>query len=84
MIIENHIVNLDLPPSERWMFLKNYTTQIDELIGYYLGDFEGEELIFQNLEFYKSVVVPESYQQEIKSIASYCSYSENEILIANL
>lgn len=84
MKIDNHIVNLDLPPLERWTFLENYSQQIDELIGCYLADFKGEELIFQNIEFYKSAIVPLSYQQEISSLAAICSFSENEVLIANL
>lgn len=84
MKIDNHLVDLNLPPSERWKFLQNFSKEIDELIGCYLADFKGEELIFQNIEFYKSTVVPESYQQEISCIAAMCSYSENEVLIANL
>ncbi|MEL6559157.1 MAG: hypothetical protein AAFQ94_13290 [Bacteroidota bacterium] len=84
MHLDQHIVNLDLPPAERWAFLHNHSNQIDELIDCYLSDFKGEELIFQNIEFYKEAVIPIAYKQEISSIASMCSFSENEVLIANL
>lgn len=77
-------VNLDLPPSERWLFLKDHRLVIESLITTYLSDFAGDDIITQNLEMYKLAIVPKSYQEEISSIASMTKFSENQVLMANL
>ena len=82
--IKTHIVNLDLPPNQRWSFLKAYTKEVDELIECYLNDFTGAEFIFEGVEVYKKQFVSESYVQEIESIAAISDFSVNEILVANL
>ena len=82
--METHIVNLDLPPNERWLFLRMYKKEINELIQCYLNDFTGAEFIFESIELYKNQFISESYVQEIQSIATIADFSENEILVANL
>lgn len=82
--MKTHIINLDLPPSERWSFLSNYTKEVNELIQCYLNDFTGAEFIFEGVELYKEQFVSESYIQEIQSIAAIADFSVNEILVANL
>ncbi|WP_420571056.1 C45 family autoproteolytic acyltransferase/hydolase [Kordia sp.] len=82
--MKTHVVNLDLPPNERWSFLNAYTKEINELIQCYLNDFTGAEFIFEGITAYKEQFISESYVQEIQSIAAICDFSENEILVANL
>ncbi len=79
-----HIVNLDLPPKERWAFLEDYKDEINELIGCYLADFIGSEFIFANVGLYKSTILLDDYLDEIEYIASISEYTADEILIANL
>ncbi|WP_046754964.1 C45 family peptidase [Kordia jejudonensis] len=79
-----HIINLDLPPSERWTFLSEYKEEINELIQCYLNDFTGAEFIFDAIELYKEQFINETYVAEIQCIADISEFSFNEILIANL
>ncbi len=82
--MKTHIINLDLPPSERWSFLSTYKTAVDDLIECYLSDFTGAEFIFEGIQSYKEELVSTSYIQEIQSIAAFSDFSVNEILVANL
>jgi len=84
MNTKEHIVNLDLPPFERWGFLAQYSKEVDELIGCYLKDFSGEEEIFESFDFYKDQVISREYLEEIEYIASISKYTPDQILIANL
>lgn len=79
-----HIINLDLPPKERWGFLVDYKTEVDELLQCYLNDFVGADFIFESIEAYKSAVISTDYLEEIEFISSISKFSANEILIANL
>ncbi|UZR95255.1 C45 family autoproteolytic acyltransferase/hydolase [Chondrinema litorale] len=81
---KEYIVNLDLPASERWAFLKNHAAEIDELIECYLSDLAGETSIFDIIGLYKQQLIPTSYLEEIDFIASISKYSADQILIANL
>ncbi|GAB5418972.1 MAG: hypothetical protein Crog4KO_00470 [Crocinitomicaceae bacterium] len=79
-----HIIDLDKPASERWTFLAQYSDEINELLGCYLKDFQGEEEIFEGLDFFKEQAVATEYLQEIDYIASITKYTPNEVLMANL
>jgi len=84
MLQESHIVNLDLPAEQRWSFLEKSKGKINMLLECCLNDFEGSELIFDNIEEYKNLVIPEDYLQEVSYISSISKFSDNEVLIANL
>jgi len=84
MTVEHHIVNLDLPPRERWQFLKNYTTEINDLLQCYLNDFAGNTLLYQGIAQFKDMVVPKDYQEEFRAVADVCKFNETEVLVANL
>jgi len=84
MKVAQHIVNLDLKPNKRWEFLKEYTTEINELLEYYLNDFEALNQFFYAIKDYKSAFIPKEYNEEIEFIASISKFSSDEIMIANL
>ena len=77
-------INLDLPPAERWNFLQSYAQEADILIGYYLKDLGDVNFFRDAIDYYKSAFVPNEYLEEIRSIAAFSQYSENDILITNL
>lgn len=81
---QEHIVNLDLAPEERWCFLADYRKEVDELLECYLNDFTGAEVIFDTIGAYKTEFVSKELLSEIDSIASHSKFSANEVLIANL
>ncbi|MEZ4884798.1 MAG: C45 family peptidase [Chitinophagales bacterium] len=81
---EEITINLDLPPEKRWLFLEKYKVEIDEMIGYYLDDLSDISFFEDLIEEYKQGFVPISYQKEIRSIAQFSQYSENQILLTNL
>ncbi len=83
-LFQEHIVNLDLPPDQRWTFLIDYKEAINDLLQCYLNDFKGADFIFDNIELFKKVIISEEYLQEIDFIASISNFSSNEVLIANL
>ncbi|MBO9702535.1 MAG: hypothetical protein J7604_20155 [Sporocytophaga sp.] len=83
-LIQEHIVNLDLPPDQRWAFLIGYKEAIYDLLQCYLNDFEGADFIFDNIEVFKKTIISEEYLWEIEFIASISNFSSNEVLIANL
>ena len=80
----DYIINLDLPPRERWGFLVNHVDEVNELLQCYLNDFEGADFIFDTIGTYKKEVVSEEYLEEIEFIASISNFSEDQVLIANL
>ncbi len=84
MKTDQHIVNLDLPPSKRWEFLKDYKLEIEELIACYLGDFEGSDAIFEGVKAFKHAIISKDLLEEIAFLASITKYTEDEILTANL
>lgn len=79
-----HIINLDLPPSKRWEFLIAYKDETNELLGYYLNDFEGADFIFHTISDYKKQIISSEYLEEIEFIASISDFSPDQVLIANL
>ena len=79
-----HIVNLDIGPSERWTFLKDYSAEVNDLLGCYLKDFSGEEYIFESINIYKDQIISKEYLAEIEYVASISKYSAEQVLIANL
>ncbi len=83
-LFQEHIVNLDLPPDQRWTFLIDYKEAINNLLQCYLNDFEGADFIFENIELFKNAIISEEYLKEIDFIASISNFSSNEVLIANL
>lgn len=82
--MEQYIVNLDLPPEERWSFLIKIKNEVNELIHSYLQDFEGDDMILSGIAIYKERIISETYLKEIEGIASICDFSASEILTANL
>jgi len=78
------IVNLDLPPAQRWQFLVAYTDEIKQLLQYYLNDLEGADFIFESIGEYKKYIVSDDYLAEIDCIASLSGFSSDQVLIANL
>ncbi len=81
---ETCIVNLDLPPYERWGFLVDYKNEVNDLLQCYLNDFEGADFIFESIGMYKEVIISRDYLEEIEFIASISKFSANQVLIANL
>jgi predicted choloylglycine hydrolase len=82
--MERLIVNLDKAPSKRWAFLKAYSKEINYLLKYYLNDLSDAGIFQQYIETYKTLYVAHDYMEEVRAIATYCDFSENEIVIANL
>ncbi|BDD06736.1 C45 family autoproteolytic acyltransferase/hydolase [Aureibacter tunicatorum] len=78
------IVNLDLPASQRWSFLNDYKVELDELLEYYLNDFEDAGFIFENIGDYKSAVISKELLEEIDFISSISRFSPDQVLVANL
>jgi acid ceramidase/N-acylethanolamine-hydrolysing acid amidase len=81
---DEHIINLDLPINERWGFLINYKSEINELLQYYLNDFEGGEFIFESIGEYKKEIISKEYLEEIDFISSISNFTPDQVLIANL
>ena len=79
-----HIINLDLPTRERWGFLVDYKTEVDDLLQCYLKDLEGADFVFDSIEAYKTEIISSDYLEEIEFISSISKFSSNEILVANL
>jgi len=84
MDIKEKIVDLDLPAEKRWLFLEAYKTEVNELLACYLKDFEEATFLFSALGDYKQAVLRPEYLEEIRSIASFSRFSEDEVLMANL
>lgn len=84
MTQNEYIINLDLPPRERWAFLSEHVDEINELLQCYLNDFEGAEFIFESIDAYKKEIISREYLEEIAFISSISKFSEDEVLIANL
>lgn len=84
MNIREEIIDLDAPVEQRWHFLQRYTAEVNELLDCYLKDFEEARYLFDNIGYYKQAIIPTSYLQEIKYIASISKFNEDEVLIANL
>ena len=83
--IEIIIVNLDLSPKERWNFAEKCRKDINELIQCYWRDIENYiDFIEEYLEFYKQTFISTEYLDEIQSLAQFCDFSENQLLIVNL
>jgi acid ceramidase len=83
--IPEYIVNLDLDPRRRWQFLSGHITDMDELLGCYLGDFEGAEpALLSGMMEYKKNILPAHYLEEIACLASFSRFSEDQVLLANL
>ncbi len=81
---KEYIVNLDLPPKERWTFLKDFKEELNELIDYYLSELDEQSLFSDNIESYKNEIIPVEYLEEIEYISSISKFTPNQILIANL
>lgn len=81
---DENIINLDLPVNERWSFLIDYKSEINELFQNYLKDFEGGEYIFESIGEYKKQIISKEYLEEIEFISSISNFSPDQVLIANL
>lgn len=81
---DEHIINLDLPINERWAFLIDYKSEINELLQYYLNDFEGGEFIFESIGEYKKEIISKEYLEEVEYISSISNFTSDQVLIANL
>lgn len=77
-------INLDAAPKDRWKPLMGHEKEINELLGYYLEDFEGAEVIFEMIKSYKDYWIPKSYQDEIEFISTISDFSSDQVLVANL
>lgn len=82
--MERICVNLDDKPIDRWHFIKDYKYEANSLIKYYLEDLSNAGIFETYIDLYRENYISEVYQQEIKSLAKYCDFSENELLITNL
>jgi len=69
-----YIINLDLPPEERWKFLTNYREEVNDLLQCYLNDFKGAEFIFESIGAYKHELISKEYLSEIEFIASISKF----------
>ena len=78
------IINLDAPPSERWSVLRKYKKEVNDLIGFYLADLGDADFFEGVIDWYKEQFIAPSYQEEARSIAAMSTFSENQILMANL
>ena len=78
------VINLDLPPSERWSFLIDYKKEIDALLACYLSDFKDADLLFESIAAVKNEIVAQEYLEEIESIASVSDFDSDQVLVANL
>lgn len=83
MLLE-HNVNLDLPPAQRWEFLRPYSQEIRNILTYYLNDFSDNPLMMEGIRNYKADIIREEYIAELSCIASISGFSEDEVLMANL
>lgn len=83
MLLE-HNVNLDLPPVQRWEFLRPYSQEIRNILTCYLIDFSDNPLMIEGIKNYKSEIIRAEYLSELSCIASISGYSEDEVLMANL
>lgn len=81
---DEHIINLDLTVQERWEFLVDYKSEINELLQCYLNDFEGADYIFDSIGEYKKEVISSEYLGEIEFISSISRFSPDQVLMANL
>lgn len=79
-----HIVNLDLPASQRWLFLRSFDSEIKELLTCYLNDLRDAMPLLSSIDIYKNQIIPLEYLEEINCIAEISGFSSNEVLIANL
>jgi len=82
--IEEITIDIDLPPGNRWNFLQTHQTDTDVLIGYYLKDLGDVSFFRDAIEYYKANFIKPVYLEEIRSIAAFSRFSENDILITNL
>lgn len=78
------VINLDLPPENRWNPIKTYKKEINELLRYYINDFVEADILFDEVRNYKRSLISEEYLKEIDGIAEICDFSPDQILIANL
>ena len=72
---EEYIVNLDVPPHERWKFLIDFKKEVNELLECYLSDFREAEFIFESIGAYKHELIAKEYLEEIDFIASISAFS---------
>lgn len=84
MTVPEYIVNLDLPPEERWQFLRPFKSEMNELFKFYLKDLAGIEFIYELIPTYRDSFISEEYSKEMATIADITGYSTEEILVANL
>lgn len=80
---KNIIVNLDLPPNKRWLFLENYKTEMSELFSYYIEEFEPLPFIQQRLNELKTEI-PKRYIEEIEFVASLVEFTPDQVFLVNL
>jgi predicted choloylglycine hydrolase len=79
------IINLDNTPKQRWNIAKQYSQSMNELIDYYLKDFEDYAgMIALYIDAYKQGFISDSYWQEIEGISQFCDFDSNQVLLANL
>ncbi len=81
---EEFIINLDLPPRERWHFLIDFKDELNALLQCYLNDFEGAEYLFEGIGELKNEVISQDYLDEIEYIASISNFNADQVLLANL
>lgn len=84
MKVPEYVINLDLPPYQRWSFLREFKDEIDQLLECYLNDFEGAEYIYELIPNYRDLFISETYKKEIDFISSISRFSSEEVLVANL
>ena len=82
--MEEYTVNLDKAPSERWLFLKEFSKEIDDLLGCYLQDFGENDFLVEGISLYKDQIISKEYLEEIEFVSSISRYTPDQVLTANL
>ena len=84
MTVPTYQVNLDLSPEERWLFLRGFKSEMNELFAFYLKDLSGIDFIYELIPTYRDAFISEEYSKEIATIAAIAGFSDEDILVANL
>lgn len=84
MEIKTYTVNLDLPPDQRWSFLKNHISEINDLLDYYLNDLQDVMPFMSLIKEYRDTYISIAHQEEMAFISSISKFNAEEVLMANL
>ncbi|MCA8988561.1 MAG: hypothetical protein KDA78_13010 [Planctomycetaceae bacterium] len=83
-MIPTLLVNLNLPPEERWKLTPQQIEWAQMLVNTTLNEIGGVEPYRELIELYSAEHIPETFAAEIHSLSGLCSRTNLEILTANL